>query len=58
MILLTDGWIKSTKGLERRIRGYFYCWGVEECCRFEKQEFSIEKSKTSNYKRIKTLLDL
>lgn len=58
IIFLTNGWIKSTKELKRRIRGYFYRWGVEECYRFEKQGFGIEKSKTRNYERIKTLLGL
>jgi hypothetical protein len=58
VIFLTNGWIKSTKELKRRIRGYFYRWGVEECYRFEKQGFGIEKSKTRNYERIKTLLGL
>jgi len=58
MIFLTNGWIKSTRELKRRIRGYFHRWGVEECYRFEKQGFGIEKSKTRNYDRIKTLLGL
>jgi hypothetical protein len=58
IIFLTNDWIKSTKELKRRIRGYFYRWGVEECYRFEKQGFGIEKSKTRNYERIKTLLGL
>ena len=58
MIFLTNGWIKSTKELKRRIRGYFHRWGVEVCYRFEKQGFGIEKSKTRNYDRIKTLLGL
>ena len=58
IIFLTNGWIRGTKELKRRIRGYFYRWGVEECYRFEKQGFGIEKSKTRNYDRIKTLLGL
>ena len=58
LILLTNGWLKSMKELKRRIRGYFYRWGVEECYRFEKQGFGIEQSKTRNYDRIKTLLGL
>ena len=58
LIFLTNGWIKSTKELKRRIRGYFHRWGVEDCYRFEKQGFEIEKSKTRNYERIKTLLGL
>ena len=58
IIFLTNGWIKSTKELKRRIRSYFYRWGVEESYRFEKQGFGIEKSKTRNYERIKTLLGL
>jgi len=58
IIFLSNGWITNTKELKRRIRGYFYRWGVEECYRFEKQGFAIEKSKTRNYERIKTLLGL
>lgn len=58
MIFLTSGWIKSTKELRRRIRGYFKRWGVEECYRFEKQGFGIEKSTVRKYSRIKTLLGL
>ena len=58
IILLTNGWIKSTRELKRRIRGYFHRWGVEECYRFEKQGFGIEKSKTRNLERIKTLIGL
>ena len=58
LVFLTNGWIKSTKELKRRIRGYFRRWGVEECYRFEKQGFEIEKSKSRNYDRIKTLLGL
>lgn len=58
IIFLTNGWIKSTKELKRRIRGYFHRWGVEECYRFEKQGFGIEKSKLRNYDRIKTMLGL
>jgi hypothetical protein len=58
MIFLTSGWIKSTKELRRRIRGYFKRWGVEESYRFEKQGFGIEKSTVRKYSRIKTLLGL
>jgi hypothetical protein len=58
MILLTNGWIKKVKELKRRILGYFRRWGVEDCYRFEKQGFGIEKSKTRNYNRIKGLLGL
>ena len=58
MIFLTSGWIKSTKELRCRIRGYFKRWGVEECYRFEKQGFGIEKSTVRKYSRIKTLLGL
>lgn len=58
IIFLSNGWIKSSRELKRRIRGYFHRWGVEECYRFEKQGFGIEQSKTRNYNRIKTLLGL
>lgn len=58
IIFLTNDWIKSTKELKRRIRGYFYRWGVEEGFRFEKQGFGIEKSTVRNYDRIKSLIGL
>jgi len=58
MVFMANGWIKSTKELKRRIRGYFRRWGVEECYRFEKQGFKIEESRSRNYDRIKTLLGL
>ena len=55
---LTDGWIKSTKELKRRIRGYFKRWSVEESYRFEKQGFGIEKATVRKYSKIKTLVGL
>lgn len=55
---LTSGWVKSTVELKRRIRGYFKRWGVEECYRFEKQGFGIEKATVRRYGSIKTLLGL
>lgn len=58
MIFLANGWLSKSKELHRRIRGYFRRWGVEECYRFEKQGFGIEKSKTRNYNRIQALLGL
>ena len=58
IIFFANGWITKSKELARRIRGYFRRWGVEECYRFEKQGFGIEKSKTRNYNRIQTLLGL
>ena len=58
IIFLTNGWVKSSKELKRRIRGYFYRWGVEESYRFEKQSFGIEKSTVRNYDRIKSLIGL
>lgn len=58
MMFLTPGWLKSTKELKRRIRGYFKRWGVEESYRFEKQGFGIEKCTVRKYSRIKTLLGL
>ena len=58
ILFFTNGYIRSTKELKRRIQGYFHRWGVEVCYRFEKQGFGIEKSKTRNFKRIKTLLGL
>lgn len=58
MMFLTPGWIKSSKELKRRIRGYFKRWGVEESYRFEKQGFGIEQSMVRKYSRIKALLGL
>lgn len=58
MMWLTPGWIRSTKELKRRIRGYFRRWGVEESYRFEKQGFGIERSIVRNYKSIRTLIGL
>jgi hypothetical protein len=55
---VTSGWVKSTVEMKRRIRGYFKRWGVEECYRFEKQGFGIEKATVRNYGSIKTLLGL
>ena len=58
VMFLTSGWVKSTIELKRRIRGYFKRWGVEECYRFEKQGFGIEKATVRRYGSIKTLLGL
>ena len=58
IMFLTSGWVKSTIELKRRIRGYFRRWGVEECYRFEKQGFGIEKATVRRYGSIKTLLGL
>lgn len=55
---LANGWIKSTKELKRRIRGYFKRWSIEEGYRFEKQGFGIEKATVRKYSKIKTLLGL
>ncbi len=58
MLLLCNGWIKSTVELKRRIKGYFRRWGVEESYRFEKQGFGIEKCKIRKFSRIKTMLGI
>lgn len=58
IMFLTSGWVKSTIEMKRRIRGYFKRWGVEECYRFEKQGFGIEKATVRRYGSIKTLLGL
>jgi len=58
IMFLTSGWVKSTIEIKRRMRGYFKRWGVEECYRFEKQGFGIEKSTVRKYSSIKTLLGL
>ena len=58
MLLLCNGWIKSTKELKRRIKGYFHRWGVEESYRFEKQGFGVEKCTLRKFSRIKTMLGL
>ncbi len=55
---LTNGWIKSTIELKRRIRGYFRRWSIEESYRFEKQGFGIERATVRKYSKIKTLLGL
>lgn len=55
---LANGWIKSTKEIKRRIRGYFKRWSIEEGYRFEKQGFGIEKATVRKYSKIKTLLGL
>jgi len=58
IIWLVNGWIKSTKELKRRIRGYFRRWSIEESYRFEKQGFGIEKATVRRYSKIKTLIGL
>lgn len=55
-ILLTNGHIKKSREIRRRVMGYYHRWGVEECYRFEKQGFGIEKSLTPNFNAIKSLL--
>lgn len=55
---LSNGWIKSTKELKRRIRGYFKRWSVEESYRFEKQGFGIEKSIVRKFDSIKSLVGI
>lgn len=55
---LSNGWIKSTVELKRRIRGYFKRWSIEESYRFEKQGFGIEKATVRRFGKIKTLLGL
>jgi hypothetical protein len=55
---ITSGWVKSTIEMKRRMRGYFKRWGIEECYRFEKQGFGIEKATVRKYGSIKTLLGL
>ncbi len=58
IIWITNGWIKSSKELKRRIRGYFRRWGIEELYRFEKQGFGIERATVRRYSKIKTLIGL
>jgi len=58
ILFLSNGWIRSTKELKRRIRGYFRRWSIEESYRFEKQGFGIEKATIRKYSRIKTLIGL
>ena len=58
IIWLVNGWIKSTKELKRRIRGYFRRWSIEESYRFEKQGFGIEKATVRKYSKVKTLIGL
>ena len=58
ILLLCNGWIKSSRELKRRIRSYFRRWGVEESYRFEKQGFGIEKCTIRKFSRIKTMIGL
>ncbi len=58
VMFMTNGWIKSSKELKRRIRGYFKRWGVEESYRFEKQGFGIEKAMVRKYSKIKCLIGI
>ena len=58
IIWLVNGWIKSTKELKRRIRGYFKRWSIEESYRFEKQGFGIEKATVRRYNKIKNLVGI
>ena len=58
MIFLCNGHISKSREILRRIKGYFHRWGVEECYRFEKQGFGIEKSLVRNYNGIKCLLGM
>jgi len=55
---LVNGWIKSTKELKRRIRGYFRRWSIEESYRFEKQGFGIEQATVRKYNKIKNLVGI
>ena len=58
MIFLCNGHINKSREILRRIKGYFLRWGVEECYRFEKQGFGIEKSLVRKYNGIKCLLGM
>ena len=58
MIFLCNGHIIKSREILRRIKGYFHRWGVEECYRFEKQGFGIEKSLVRSYNGIKCLLGM
>ena len=58
MIFLCNGHISKSREILRRIKGYFHRWGVEECYRFEKQGFGIEKSLVRSYNGIKCLLGM
>jgi len=58
MIFLCEGHIRSKREILERIESYFHRWGVEECYRFEKQGFQIEKSQVIKFEGIKCLLGL
>ena len=55
---LTSGYIRSKKEIKRRLKGYFKRWSVEECYRFEKQGFGIEKALVRNFTSIQSLLGI
>ncbi|MGA1846967.1 transposase [Deferribacter abyssi] len=55
---ITNGHIKKSKEVKRRIEGYFCRWKIEESFRFLKQEFQIEKCIVRKFSGIKTLLGI
>jgi hypothetical protein len=56
LILLNSGHISKTKIISQRIQGYFKRWGVEECYKFIKQSFGLEKARVSSFSGIRCLL--
>ncbi len=56
ILFLTNGWLKKSSEVKRRINGYFKRWSVEECYRFEKQGFGIEDSTLRRFPRIRSML--
>lgn len=55
-MFLTNGHICKSAEIRRRIEGYYHRWGVEECYRFEKQGFGIEKAQVRSFDSLKTLI--
>ncbi|NOY23308.1 MAG: transposase [Acidobacteria bacterium] len=58
ILFITNGHIRSSKIIRKRITAYFRRWSIEEGYRFEKQGFGIEKATVRRFSRIQTLVGL
>jgi hypothetical protein len=56
LILLTSGHLRAKNVIESRIKAYLSRWGVEECYKFFKQSFGIEKARVTKFESIKCLV--
>lgn len=56
LMLLNSGHISKSKIIKQRIEGYFNRWGVEECYKFLKQSFGIERARVGSFGGIRCLL--